>query len=198
MKIYMTYEKVLVTLIAFSVIILLMAVVADFILYSNRKEIKQEQKSIVATGTMFLFYIVYFSVIRFKLGHISVDNASPQKVLMTVGALMVFSGSMVNVFARIQLQKNWSNHIRIYEDHDLVYQGLYKIVRHPLYSSLMLMFLGGALFYTNPMCAILTVVVFIPFMYYRARQEERMLLKEFDDYSAYRKDTGMFFPKLWR
>jgi protein-S-isoprenylcysteine O-methyltransferase Ste14 len=33
-------------------------------------------------------------------------------------------------------------------------------------------------------------------MYYRAKQEERLLEKEFKNYRAYKKEVGMFFPKL--
>jgi len=47
-------------------------------------------------------------------------------------------------------------------------------------------------------CFLLTVFGFIPMMYYRAKQEEKLLIQEFPEYPAYMKKTGMFFPRLWR
>jgi protein-S-isoprenylcysteine O-methyltransferase Ste14 len=35
-------------------------------------------------------------------------------------------------------------------------------------------------------------------MYYRAKQEEVFLIREFNTYEAYREKTGMFFPEFWR
>ena len=45
---------------------------------------------------------------------------------------------------------------------------------------------------------ILNTIVFIPFMYYRAKQEEKELVKVFPEYNNYKKNTGMFFPKIFR
>ena len=51
---------------------------------------------------------------------------------------------------------------------------------------------------SNYLVIILNTVVFIPFMYYRAKQEEKELIKTFKEYKKYRKETGMFFPKIIR
>jgi protein-S-isoprenylcysteine O-methyltransferase Ste14 len=42
----------------------------------------------------------------------------------------------------------------------------------------------------------LNTIVFIPFMYYRAKQEEKELTKTFKEYKDYQKRVGMFLPKL--
>ncbi|MGK0469242.1 MAG: protein-S-isoprenylcysteine O-methyltransferase Ste14, partial [Clostridium sp.] len=39
--------------------------------------------------------------------------------------------------------------------------------------------------------------IFIPFMYYRAKQEETLLIQTFSEYNDYIKRTGMFFPKIF-
>ena len=48
----------------------------------------------------------------------------------------------------------------------------------------------------NYLVFILNTIIFIPFMYYRAKQEEKELVKEFKEYKDYSKKTGMFFPKI--
>jgi protein-S-isoprenylcysteine O-methyltransferase Ste14 len=111
---------------------------------------------------------------------------------------MIVAGAIINLLGRVQLKGNWTNHIKIYESHSLVNRGIYNVVRHPLYASIMLMLFGGSVAYRNWLSAALTAFVFIPFMYYRAKQEEVLLLEEFTEYVEYKKTTGMFLPKLWR
>lgn len=109
---------------------------------------------------------------------------------------MIVIGTVINIIGRIQLKSNWANHIKIYKNHSLINRGIYKVVRHPLYASIMLMLFGGSIAYRNWLSAVLTAFVFIPFMYYRAKQEETLLQEEFTEYEEYKNTTGMFFPKL--
>ena len=109
---------------------------------------------------------------------------------------MVFSAA-VNICGRMSLGKNWANQIKIYPDHVFVASGAYRLVRHPLYASIIWIFFGASLVYENYVAFFLTLLVFVPFMYYRAKQEEDLLTKEFQDYKNYQKEVGMFFPKFF-
>lgn len=193
-----TFDVAITGIIALSIIALFAAIAADFILFEKRTEIKKQKRSIVATGTMFLYYFIYILVIRSELGHVEISDMTMLRILKTIGAVCIAAGAAMNIMGRLRLQSNWSDHIKIYKDQTLVTTGIFSVVRHPLYASLMMMLFGGALIYTNYICAILTFIVFIPFMHYRAKQEEVLLAQEFKDYALYRKKTGMFFPKLWR
>ncbi|MEQ8154622.1 MAG: isoprenylcysteine carboxylmethyltransferase family protein [Clostridiaceae bacterium] len=193
-----TFEFIISGIIAISITALFIAILTDFIFYEKREEVKREKKSIVATGTMVMYYFVYLIIIKLKLGHISIADRPAYIFVNVVGALLVLTGSIMNISGRIKLQGNWANHIKIYGDHSLVTTGIYSLVRHPLYASLMIMLFGGSIAYANFLSAVLTIVIFIPFMYYRAKQEEVLLEKEFKNYAEYKKRTGMFFPKLWR
>lgn len=52
--------------------------------------------------------------------------------------------------------------------------------------------------YQNYVVIILNTIIFIPFITYRAKQEEKELDKTFDEYKNYKKKVGMFFPKILR
>ncbi len=182
-------------MISIPVIALFVAILVDFLLYDQRKEVKASKKSIVATGTMVLFYVGYMQLIRFDI--LELDPLLPRWATL-IGVGMIYLGSALNILGRLTLKANWANHIKIYEDHKLITTGIFKFVRHPLYASLFVMLFGGALAFSNLACVLLTALVFIPFMTYRARQEEKMLIEAFPDYLAYKAKTGMFFPKLWR
>jgi protein-S-isoprenylcysteine O-methyltransferase Ste14 len=58
------------------------------------------------------------------------------------------------------------------------------------------MYIGGAFLYLNYLALILNIFVFLPFMYYRAKQEEKILITVFENYKIYQSKTGMFFPKI--
>lgn len=92
--------------------------------------------------------------------------------------------------------ENWGNNVVIYKNHTLVTNGVYKIVRHPLYASIIWMIYAVGLLYKNYMVLILNTVIFIPFMTYRAKQEEKELDKIFNEYKNYKNRVGMFLPKI--
>jgi len=181
-------------LVTLSVVAVFVAIFIDFVIYNNKNTVKKSKRSIVATGSMIGFYVIYYLVLRYRLGRLFIIDYN----IIYIGTAMIVAGAIINILGRLQLKGNWANHIKIYEGHILVNRGIYKVVRHPLYASIMLMLFGGSIAYRNWLSAVLTAFVFIPFMYYRAKQEETLLQEEFAEYAEYKKTTGMFFPKLWK
>lgn len=181
-----------------SVFSVLVAILIDFAEFHKRDRVKKEKKSVVETGTMFLFFFGFYALVRSGTGRLLLPFSPLKAALMAGGALAVAAGSAVNIKGRLDLGSNWANQIKIYGDHTFVSGGVYRLVRHPLYASLVWMFLGASLIYLNYLAFLAAVLIFIPFMRYRALQEEELLLKEFGAYKAYREKVGMFFPKLGR
>ncbi|NEO43953.1 MAG: isoprenylcysteine carboxylmethyltransferase family protein [Moorea sp. SIO4A3] len=80
----------------------------------------------------------------------------------------------------------------------IITTGPYQFIRNPFYTSYLLCVLA-AVFVTNQLWLLITVVVmFVPY-YQVARQEEaKFLASSFAaDYKMYKENTGMFLPKLW-
>ncbi len=63
----------------------------------------------------------------------------------TLGLALMVAGVAVCVWARFTIADNWSGDVQIKQDHELVVDGPYRWVRHPIYSGLLLMFAGTAL-----------------------------------------------------
>ena len=160
-------------------------------------ERKTENKSVVETLSMSLFFLLCYVVIMTKLGNFSIDSIY-YNILIGVSFVTMIIGAYFNLMGRVNLGDNWGNNVVIYKTHTLVRTGVYGIVRHPLYASIIWMLYAIGILYFNYLIIILNTVIFIPFMYYRAKQEESALVKVFDDYNKYQKEVGMFFPKLWR
>ncbi|MBU0467766.1 MAG: isoprenylcysteine carboxylmethyltransferase family protein [Candidatus Omnitrophica bacterium] len=188
-------ELFIVFIISSCVFVLFVSILINFVESRSCNKPKKEKKSIVETGTMTLFFFVFYALIRFKIGVLALDNISIRLFFIVIGLFMILAGCYVNVKGRLVLGKNWANQIKIYDDHTLVNADVFSLVRHPLYSSLMMMFYGATLVYLNYAAFLANTFIFIPFMYYRAKQEEELLGNQFEDYAKYKEQTGMFFPK---
>ena len=171
---------------------ILVSIVVNFV-ECGRNQTKIQQRSIVATGTMSLFFVCFYLIIRLRMGELAAANLPVRVALIVAGLAIIVLGCGVNIAGRLKLGPNWANQVTIYEDQRLVTGGVYRLVRHPLYASLIWMFYGASLVYANVAAVLANTLVFVPFMVYRARQEEKLLLKEFKDYAAYQARVGMFF-----
>jgi len=164
---------------------------ADFYRSTGRKDTVEMKKTPVSAVTIAIFMLVYCIVILSHHGKVGLNT-----VCMVVGVLITVFGAIFQIISRVQLGRSWSNQIRIYEHHTLVTTGVYSVIRHPLYATFIVMFLGDALMYGNWLAALLTVVVFVPMMDFRARQEEKILCEAVDGYPQYMETTGRLFVKF--
>ena len=190
------FNLIIQTILACSVFALFISVFIDFMLFSQSNNVKKERKSIVETGTMTFFFILYYLILVSKVGTIGLGQDIAKQFMMILGTAMIVLGCMANIKGRFNLGKNWANQIKIYKEHTLVQTGMYRIVRHPLYASIIFMFYGGCLVYRNIAAFAAVSLIFVPFMYYRAKQEEVLLLQSFPKYEEYKKITGMLFPRI--
>jgi protein-S-isoprenylcysteine O-methyltransferase Ste14 len=181
-------------IIGLCVLALFTAVIINFSEAKN-KDIKSRKDSIVATGTMTSFFFAFYLIIKLKIGEIAIRQDA-WNITIVVGVILMVMGCAVNILGRISLGKNWANQVTIYKSQTLVREGVYGIVRHPLYASIIWMFYAACLVHPNYIAFIANTFVFVPFMYYRAKQEEALLAKTFKDYKKYQNEVGMFFPRL--
>jgi protein-S-isoprenylcysteine O-methyltransferase Ste14 len=61
-----------------------------------------------------------------------------------LGLIMLAVGIAIAVWARNYLGRNWSGTVTVKQDHELIRTGPYRLVRHPIYSGLLLAILGTA------------------------------------------------------
>ena len=174
--------------------LVLLAVARNFLLADPRAPVQRERRSLVATGTMLLFFVGHYELIHHRLGLLPIGPRALAVGLTAVGLVLVVVGAVVNLLGRLSLAGNWSNQAVVYESQDLVTSGVYGYVRHPLYASLIWMFCGAALAFHNGAALLATLLVFLPAMHYRARLEEGLLAQRFPDYAAYSARTRRFLP----
>ena len=73
----------------------------------------------------------------------------PGPVLPLIGAAIVAAGIGYASWARVHLGRNWSSKVVVKEDHALIRTGPYRLVRHPIYTGMLLALLGSAMVAEN-------------------------------------------------
>lgn len=114
------------------------------------------------------------------------------------GFALLLLGFFVSLSARISLGANWAHgaEYQIVKNHELITEGVYSFIRHPIYTGLFLAVLGIEIL-AHSYLVIPVSLVFSFGMYNLAKKEERLLTKHFGSkYENYMKKTKMFIPKL--
>ena len=100
--------------------------------------------------------------------------------------------------SHVDLGTNWSPTLQVRESHRLVTEGVYRQVRHPMYTSLLLYALGQLLVVPNWLAGPSYLIVMATLVALRVPAEERMMLETFgDEYAAYKARTKRLVPGLW-
>ncbi len=119
------------------------------------------------------------------------------EIIFWLGFLLMLAGFAVTVWARLALGRNWSATVTIKENHELIQNGPYRWVRHPIYTGLLLAFFGSALALDEWRGALTVVLVAIAFQIKLAIEERWMTHRFGPNYEAYRKRTQKLIPFVW-
>jgi protein-S-isoprenylcysteine O-methyltransferase Ste14 len=119
--------------------------------------------------------------------------------MLVLGSLLYFPGMSFALWGRLALGKNYfvstGFGAQLFADHQLVTSGPFAIVRHPMYTGIILAALGSLLIYLT--WTTLLFACFAPLTSVRARREEAALAAEFGErWQAYCKRVPAFVPEL--
>ena len=111
-----------------------------------------------------------------------------------IGAVLTIIGLAFAIWARYHIGRNWSGVITVKEDHALIRTGPYAIVRHPIYSGLLLAIIGSALARGN-IAAMLAIAFMLYAVLRRVSIEERWMGETFGQaYADYKTKTPALVP----
>src|SRR5690606_32499925 len=115
----------------------------------------------------------------------------PPQWAIGAGALVVAAGLLLFWRSHTDLGSNWSDTLAIHEDHTLVTQGVYRRIRHPMYSASWLFMIAQALLLSNWIAGFGGIVAFGVMYFLRVPKEEQMMLDRFgEQYQRYMESTG--------
>lgn len=107
-------------------------------------------------------------------------------LLLALGAVAGVSGTLV-------LGRNRTPFPKPRSDSRLVQSGIYSLVRHPLYASLIALSFGWACLWESELDAVLALVQAI-LLDFKARREERWLKTQFSEYAVYAAKVRRLIP----
>lgn len=117
---------------------------------------------------------------------------------VTLGAGIFALALWVFRISHKALGRNWSITLEIRDRHKLVCGGPYAMVRHPMYTSFLLMGLGQAFLLSNWVVGLAGLIGFAVLFFLRVDKEERMMLENFGpEYRAYMERTKRIIPYLY-
>ncbi len=97
--------------------------------------------------------------------------------------------------SHVDLGRNWTPTLGIRDDHQLVTDGVFKYVRHPMYAAHILWAIATALMLHNWIAGYSLLVVFVPQYLSRVNAEEQMMLEHFGEQcESYIQRTGRIIP----
>ena len=121
----------------------------------------------------------------------------PRSESLDISAIVItIAGMLFAAWARIYLGRNWSSAPMLREHHELIRSGPYRLVRHPIYTGILLAMVGTFLANGKVRGALAVMLVWLGWTI-KSRMEEEFMVQSFGDrYEQYRRTTGALVPKL--
>lgn len=114
--------------------------------------------------------------------------------IMIIGVVLTIFGLFIALWARVILGTNWSGSVTFKEEHELIEKGPYAYVRHPLYTGLLMMFLGTAV-EAGTLGGLIGFPVFFIGCWIKLKQEESLMTRHFgQEYTRYTTKVKALIP----
>ncbi|HEU5216536.1 MAG TPA: isoprenylcysteine carboxylmethyltransferase family protein [Gaiellaceae bacterium] len=141
--------------------------------------------------------VIFVVVIAlFRLGVFRGQGVTSDPWRAAVGLALFGLGLACAVWARIHIGRNWGTPMTEKNEPELVTSGPYRLVRHPIYSGIILACVGTAVGLS--WLWLVAVGLAGTYFIYSATVEERFLGETFpDEYPAYKGSTKMLVPYVY-
>ena len=158
---------------------------------------KQSARSrLLHVGIEILAFLLVFDS-DFRVGPLNKRVIPESPASASIGLAVTVCGLLVTLWARFFLGRNWSANVTVKEDHELVRGGPYRVVRHPIYSGLVLALIGTAVAFGRIGCF---VGAFLALIGWRLKSlvEERFMEEQFGtEYVRYKREVKALIPLIW-
>src|SRR5580692_2367658 len=148
--------------------------------------ISMRGSKITASGYYFRFRLLVALILivilrNYSIKHLVNENDYRVHTLLIkiIGTIVFITGLGLAVWARVHLGRNWGTPMTERQKPELITSGPYQLVRHPIYTGIILGLLGTTLAIST--IWILAVIFASLFFYFSAVKEETYLLKNFPE-----------------
>lgn len=157
----------------------------------NAKEDEEEQKLVLLlSGIMFLLAFI-LAGLNFRFGWFKL----PAIAIIMASIIFLIAYAM---YAEVLRENEYlSRTVEVSENQKVVDTGLYGLVRHPMYTSTIFLFLSMPLV-LDSILSFIVMLIYPTIIIFRIRNEEKVLEKDLDGYKEYKEKVKYkLFPYLW-
>lgn len=115
---------------------------------------------------------------------------------LVLGVLLLLAGGLLSFWGLVSLGRNLSALPHPLDEAEFVRSGPYNLVRHPIYSGLILAAFGWGLFVNGYLTLAYALVLFL-FFDLKTRREEKYLRLKFSEYTQYATEVKKLIPFLY-
>lgn len=155
------------------------------------KEKESQQKTVVALSALMFLASFILAGLDFRYGWTSL----PSWTVWTATGILLLSYLM---YAEVMRENAYlSRTIEVQDNQKVIDTGLYGIVRHPMYSATVFLFLSMPLI-LGSMMSFVVMLVYIPVINARIKNEEKVLSEGLPGYKEYKqKVRSKVIPFIW-
>jgi protein-S-isoprenylcysteine O-methyltransferase Ste14 len=166
--------------------------------FDTRKAVRHAKPmlQVVATSLIALAFVLLFQ--RRADGVLGTRLTDVPAPVAIIADAVCLGAQACAIWARLTLGRNWSGALAsVGENHELVVEGPYACVRHPIYASFLVAMLATAVT-IGTLASYLSVLVALLAFLMRMSMEEALMLSQFPDaYRAYRAKTAALIPGIF-
>ena len=163
------------------------------------KRTVQRQTTASRILQLILLLVAYVLIVNGELGWnwLNLRLVPEGRGSTAVGYGLLMAGMLFAGWARLFLGGNWSSNVTLKQDHTLIRSGPYRIVRHPIYTGLLVALLGTAIALGELRCFLGVLLAAIAWKI-KSISEETLMVQQFgDQYTRYREQVKGLVPYLW-
>jgi protein-S-isoprenylcysteine O-methyltransferase Ste14 len=163
----------------------------------NRKKTKRRESWVQRLAYVLPLFAAFYLLLHYS-GHtwLGTRFVPDTRSVEWLGVVIMAAGVAIAFWARFHLGANWSGVVTLKQDHELIRTGPYRTIRHPIYTGILLAFLGNAVEVGQVRGLLGLLIIWLSF-YVKARREESFLVQEFGPrFDEHSQHTGMFLPKF--
>src|SRR5690606_7609113 len=170
--------------------------ISEFVLFRNRG-IGQGDSLEKRT-----FFIIFADLIGTIIVGSILQELKPYTAVATisqvVGVILLASGVFLRFWGIVHLKSQFTRYVTVREGDEIVSTGPYRKLRHPLYTGLLFITLGMALFFTSAIAAVLGGLAMVWALLKRINYEEQLLIEKFGpDYQQWMKKRARLIPFIY-
>lgn len=162
-------------------------------------QIIKDEKTPLEKGLLFGVWLgmMLLPVVYIFTPLLSLANYTLHWSLQVLGMLLSICSLWLFYRSHKDLGKNWSVSLEVRQNHTLITQGIYKSIRHPMYTAIWLWVIVQPLLLNNYIAGLSGLLSFSILYFLRVGQEESMMVEQFgEQYLDYKKKTNRLIPKL--